>query len=631
MGLANAQEAAPPKPAASQDFNQLKRTVQRSTAANEVEGAVRAIRALADSGHGAAAKLLGDLYSRGESVEADGDVALKYYGLAADKGDASALRSIGDMYRLGRAIAADRTKALESYRTALKEGDKGSRLPLGRLLLAGEAAEVEEGLSLINEAAEDGDRWAIAALGDIYSQGKYVEVDGVKAEAYYQNAADLGVSSVFVRLGDMYAKGLGVAKDAAVAASYYRRGSDADQNGSNVKLARLLIVEQKNPAELAEGLSLLEKAGQEGDSSAYITLAEYFRSEDDTQDINKSISFYERAAALGTPSALRAIGDIYRNGNGVTVDLPVAAEKYREAINAGDASSKVRLGQLLVTDMGGAENVSHGLEVLGEAAEGGDRNAMVALANLYRRGDGVRADGQKAIAYFQQAADAGATYGLRNIGDIYREGKIVRRDLAAAERFYKAALDAGYSNAVQSLAGLYMSGDYRSKSASDAMALLKQQADAGNPSAARQLFFSYAAGRGKSVKKDVSRAEAILATYKPLLKEDEWRQDGAYLLAAGATSVADYRRLAESINDFPSDLRRGAITSIRTLNQNAYVYVVQSRLKSSGLYNGPLNGMLTTSTIKAISTLCANKDVSPSCKLGPLSYQGSRTIAEALN
>ena len=94
-----------------------------------------------------------------------------------------------------------------------------------------------------------------------------------------------------------------------------------------------------------------------------------------------------------------------------------------------------------------------------------------------------------------------------------------------------------------------------------------------------------------------------------------------------ASSRAEFTALAQSFREAPPQTRLNLLTTLRWSNANAFVYLVQDEMQARGLYKGPLNGLLTRDTIRAISSLC---DAGPSgerCRQGPLTGDAARLIA----
>ncbi|MBC2775805.1 sel1 repeat family protein, partial [Rhizobium sp. AQ_MP] len=65
----------------------------------------------------------------------------------------------------------------------------------------------------LEKRALENDAGALTNLGDIYSRGGPVPIDGPKAIDYYTRAAELGNTGALVRLGEIYRDGVLVAAD----------------------------------------------------------------------------------------------------------------------------------------------------------------------------------------------------------------------------------------------------------------------------------------------------------------------------------------------------------------------------------------------------------------------------------
>lgn len=65
-------------------------------------------------------------------------------------------------------------------------------------------------------------------------------------------------------------------------------------------------------------------------------------------------------------------------------------------------------------------------------------------------------------------------------------------------------------------------------------------------------------------------------------------------------------------------------------NPNLFVESVQRHIHAEGYYAGDFNGLLTATTIKAITSFCRDRAIQSSCARGPLSQQGSEAIARSM-
>ncbi len=142
---------------------------------------IKALRAVADKGDGAAAYLVARLLD-GEDGAVN-DEAIAYYLIAAWGGNADAVKAV---VRLSGFLAADDPRAKQVF----------------------------EGL---HKAAEDGNTDAMLAVANYYSTGTLAERDMKESLAWYERAAKAGVAEAQFRTGVAYAEGLGTDVDVETA------------------------------------------------------------------------------------------------------------------------------------------------------------------------------------------------------------------------------------------------------------------------------------------------------------------------------------------------------------------------------------------------------------------------------
>lgn len=188
----------------------------------------------------------------------------------------------------------------------------------------------------------------------------------------------------------------------------------------------------------------------------------------------------------------------------------------------------------------------------------------------------------------------------------------------------------GISSATTTLAEVYFRGRGVGPDAEQAVRLLTEEADRGDAAAARALIQAYRSGKGKSFPASGPRARAALEKYAGLLNEAQKTREVFLLDARLAASLAQYEQLEEKIASLPVSQRRGYIEALRSANQNAYVYVVQKGLKKAGRYDGPINGLLTSSTIRAIREICDSGPSGDRCRMGPLHSAAAKVVSARL-
>lgn len=189
------------------------------------------------------------------------------------------------------------------------------------------------------------------------------------------------------------------------------------------------------------------------------------------------VALYKRAAELGLPAAMFALGKAYDAGNGVEVSLAEAARWYTKA------------------------------------ADRGHSGAMVSLASMYELGEGLTRNIAEAARLYKRAGDLGDANGLTSIAYLTYQGEGVERNWIEARRLYTRAADKGSVRAMFNLALMLIRGEGGKADTSAAVKLLRGAADKGHAGAMRELAFLYDEGRG--ITKDPKKAaEYLIASYR---------------------------------------------------------------------------------------------------------------------
>ncbi|MEI2298797.1 tetratricopeptide repeat protein [Ensifer sp. MJa1] len=605
--------------------------------AKDVEAGRAAVRSLADKGNVYALVSLGDLLSGGDAGPLDIDGAEAAYAKAAALGRTDALLLLGDLVGSGRGRKPDYVRAFEFYDKAAEAG-----VPLGRLRAAqltfrgrGTQQDVEGGLATIKSIADTGDPEALTFLGDAFSGAISAPVASNPEEAlgYYQRAADAGASHAMVRLGEMTAHGLGTPRDVEAGRSIVRRIADS------------------------------------GNAAALISLGDLLREpQSGNVDGVGAVAAYERAAGLDETEALVRLGDFYSDGNTVAVDLPKALDYYRQAAEKGSAIGAVRAGAMIARGHGTTQDVETGRAMVKKATESGEGEAYVVMGDLLTRGDAGKPDVSAAIKQYDEAASLGWTQGLIRLGDLYRDRKLLPSNGRRAVGYYRQAAEAGdpygllilgttlsesqlrsvgrpadgvaalreaeakgLDDAVVALADAMLYGMGTKRNPKGAAALLEQASANGNIAATRHLISYYRDGRrfGRSTyfNADMDRAQELFIEVSPRLSRGDLLVEE--MLFSAANSRRNYQSIVDRMPELSMESRQSLIRMMRTTHQNAYIYLAQHRLKEIGFYTGPINGVLTGATTRAVNRYCASKSMQSACRYGPMSSQAGDVLSYA--
>lgn len=214
--------------------------------------------------------------------------------------------------------------------------------------------------------AEAGNPVAQFNLALAYQSGDGVEQDKDQAEAWYQQAVELGYAPAMINLA-------------------YLAGQRGDQ-----------------PA----AMQLYLRAAEQGELIAQLAVAErYLDGIGTAPDPARSAHWYQLAADQGDPAAQFSLANLYATGTGVPRDYARAAELFRSAAEQGEVAAHCNLGRLFAEGGPGlARDEAMALECFRAGAFQGEPVAQYNLAQSYRLGLGVLADPVKAYSWYRLAA-----------------------------------------------------------------------------------------------------------------------------------------------------------------------------------------------------------------------------------
>jgi hypothetical protein len=288
----------------------------------------------------------------------------------------------------------------------------------------GTDANPDHGLALLTEVAETGDRGALYTLGDVYTRGGAIPVDGTKAVDYLTKSAEAGNSGAYTRLGEIYRDGIGVPVDAARAVSYFAQAQAAGSTSAGLRLAEAALWGLGEAQDVDKGLSLLRAAADGGDVSAKLTLSDVLlRGELVAPDVREGLKLLEEAAATGNATALTRLGNAYRGGGAIGKDPQKSLAFFEKAVAAGNASALLDLARGHMNgDFGRSSSQKLALGYARDAEARGLSGASVLMADWMLRGAGQRADVRGGLAKLEAAAKSGNGDAARRLIALYRSG-----------------------------------------------------------------------------------------------------------------------------------------------------------------------------------------------------------------
>ncbi len=372
---------------------------------------------------------------------------------------------------------ADNDKALEAFQKAADLDCADAYYYIGRI--HDRAKEYDDAKIAYEKSAELGNSMAKLGLGELYLAGNGVETDYSKAGDLFNDAVNDGCVEANAGLGDLYQEGFGVEADINKAIGLFESAiQGTEPEWLDYANSSLAFVYSGNNNSIPQDI---DKVNQYVDAAIDISkdwstdryfwagqLYLYY-----LNDPEKGLQYLEEAAGLNDTNAIRSLGYIYENGDGVKKDYAKALEWYEKGEALNDAGSLNNLGWMYEHGEGVDTNFEKALKYYESAAELSDNEAYNNLGRMYRDGSGVAQDYSKAIEYFEKGVDSGSYSAATNLAMMYAEGKGVDKDFEIACDYFAraAAIDGSLnSDAMDSIINLVGDGLISQEKANEILA-----------------------------------------------------------------------------------------------------------------------------------------------------------------
>lgn len=164
------------------------------------------------------------------------------------RGNVPAMFELAKMYQTGLFAEKDDRKMNLLYRKALegylmleeKEPSDFYEYQIGRIYaLESENQDMKKAIEWLQNSAENGNKFAMFSLANIYYYGNGTEVDYCKAFDYYKRSAEKGCTHSYYRIGYMFRNGMGCIKNTKQSDAWFAEmlkkysGNKNMQNGFN--------------------------------------------------------------------------------------------------------------------------------------------------------------------------------------------------------------------------------------------------------------------------------------------------------------------------------------------------------------------------------------------------------------
>ena len=391
---------------------------------------------------------------------------------------------------------------------------------------------------------------------ELYRKGEMAAGSGgyERAVEFWRRAAARGHTGAYFKLGEAYELGRGVAKSISAAKTHYRSAMQKGSSSAKRALARL----EGNSSSAAGSFKANQKlanlpSATKTPTTTELTSYELYRKGEmaaGSGGYERAVEFWQRAAEKGHTNSYFRLGEAYELGRGVGKNLSVAKSHYRKAMQKGSSGAGRALARL---EQGNRSAVS-------------SSTAEPSATATYRRGESAynKKNYGEALRLFREAADKGNANAMNFVGYMYSSGHGVSRNYREAARWYRKAVGKGHAAAMSNLANRYVNGQGVPRNYAEAHRLYRKALDGGYVQAMVGLSYMYNNGHGVPV----DRAEAVRWMARALKQGDK------LAVKYMTTQSKHWSR------SFRKDL--------------------QKILRDEGYYNGSIDGVFGSGTVRAI-------------------------------
>lgn len=451
-------------------------------------------------------------YLQGDLVEKSIDKGFELMQKAAAGGNKYAANNLSVMYEEGFGIEADTEKSIEWAKNAANLGDTERIFQLAVTYFYGDKSTPEDKSKAVEFfilAANAGSSTAMENLGICYSNGYGVEVDKNKSVEWLEKAAREGSREAIDNLKDLYAE---VDPDNYATKYFELVRSIADDGYYYAMVKTHLCLRDGDGVDknIEMAMSYLDKAFEDEYADACFIKGAYFFNGvfGLEKDRSKAVHLWEIAANKDHIQAAGALGECYRDGDGVEASKEKALEWFNKANELGSVTACFKLGLAYDKDGFADTNYAKAAEFYKEAFDNGYTDAGFNLGRLYEKGLGVVKDEKTAFWFYKSAADHGNPLGIAATGISLYFGTGTEKDEKLGIKYAEKAKAAGCDSVDSFLALVYSNIKSPDIDPQKAFEFNLKRAEAGDSEAQFHVYEAFFDGIG--VEEDLNKANAWL-------------------------------------------------------------------------------------------------------------------------
>lgn len=207
--------------------------------------------------------------------------------------------------------------------------------------------KIEDGLILLNRAANNGNSLARNDLGHLYLNGDFVDKNIDAAIEHLEIAGQLGQENALLSLANLYSNEIDVPANFERSLQYNLLALEAGSATAKFNLSLMYFNGQGTDKDTNKALLLLKDAADSGVIPAQVNLgALYANGEEVDRDYNAALKWYFEAAKQNDALAQHNLGLMYYYGQGAEANRDNALMWLMLAEHNGSESAREMLGEL---------------------------------------------------------------------------------------------------------------------------------------------------------------------------------------------------------------------------------------------------------------------------------------------
>lgn len=397
------------------------------------------IERAASVGNTSAIEILTDqLLAQGKAQE-----AVAYLEKAASKGSVDSYLTLYQLFKAGQGVSLDTVRARQYFMSAqtVRKLQASEKLRIGQMMLSPSEPvySPQQGLALVNEAAEEGSVSAMSALANSYLKGTFTEKNNDKVLFWREKAADKGDIASILMLSEMYERGIIVKQDrkkANILLSKTLNNVAPDDAKAMMIIGKTYVEGRAVTTDMDAAGKWFERAIKAGNVEAMVELGRLAKWNSlKNYSPSQAVDLFKKASSRGSKSAFVELGILYGTGMLVPLDPAMAFEFYQQAAEGGSLEGMRQVGLAYKSGIGVTKDDKKGDDFLRKSALLGNGSAMLDLGNIAA----MRGQQQEALKWWNQAAELEVPDAYYFLALAYRDGNGVERDASRAENYLKLA------------------------------------------------------------------------------------------------------------------------------------------------------------------------------------------------